>query len=187
MGILNAVFYVHGSLGMLAGVLLWATRGRFLVPRATSAVTLATDAFAGAIFTLGLIGALVARLPPGDAGKRRAAAAFALYHGSVVFGSARAALREARRRRGRDGAGGGAACGALGGAGGAGAAGAGGGGGSAADGARKAPEREAAEEVVVEEEEVPVQTGLGSTVPHVVVGVWFLAWLTRTGAQGRGA
>eukprot|EP00198_Chlamydomonas_reinhardtii_P011985 XP_001701322.1 predicted protein [Chlamydomonas reinhardtii] len=174
MGILNAVFYVHGSLGMLAGVLLWATRGRFLVPRATSAVTLATDAFAGAIFTLGLIGALVARLPPGDAGKRRAAAAFALYHGSVVFGSARAALREARRRRGRDGAGGGAA-------------GAGGGGGSAADGARKAPEREAAEEVVVEEEEVPVQTGLGSTVPHVVVGVWFLAWLTRTGAQGRGA
>ncbi len=57
MGFLNAVFYVHGSLGLVAGLVLWASRGRFLVgPRVSQAVTLATDAFAGAIFTLGLIG-----------------------------------------------------------------------------------------------------------------------------------
>ncbi|KAG2445409.1 hypothetical protein HXX76_000031 [Chlamydomonas incerta] len=169
MGFLNGVFYVHGSLGMLAGVLLWATRGRFLVPRASQAVTLATDAFAGAIFTLGLIGALVARLPASDVGKRRAAAAFALYHGTVVFGSARAAVRDAARRRRRraaargiDDPGAAAVAPAA-----AGPAAAGAAGGRAGEG--------------TEDEEVPVQTGVGSTVPHAVVGVWFLVWLARTG------
>lgn len=97
MGLLNTVWLFHGIPGCLAGALIVATRGRFLIPRIPPAATVATDAFGCAVFSLGLAGLLLWR-EGNTAAKRAAAASCSVYHSLVVTGAAGRALSSPRRR-----------------------------------------------------------------------------------------
>jgi hypothetical protein len=92
---LAGCFWVHGIAGTLASIALLVSRGAFLIPKPSRVVTLATDAWGCALGSLGLLGLLLARRPDGDAGKRDAAVAFAVYHAAVTAGALRQATRKA--------------------------------------------------------------------------------------------